>query len=96
MPPAEGEGYIPWLIGKILGRSWATSVGGLLVAAPMVIPELAKLFDGDPSTAPAWGVVVSGLGAAALGRVARTDWVTSEQAGAGGRPRNPRRPYRAP
>lgn len=86
MPPAEGEGYIPWLIGKALGRSWATTLGGLLVAAPMVIPELSKLLDGDPSTGPSWHVILSGVGAAVLGRVARTDWVTSEQAGAGGRP----------
>jgi len=92
MPPAEGEGYIPWFIRLMIGRSWATTLGGALVGAPMVIPELSKLLDADPSTSPSWHVVMSGVGAAILGRVARTEWVTSEQAGAGGRPPSPKGP----
>lgn len=75
----DEEGLIPFLLRNLLGKSWATSIGGLLVGVPILIPEVSKMFDGDDSTLPNWSFVVSGVGAAVLGRVARTDWVTSEQ-----------------
>lgn len=51
--------------------SWRTTVAGLLASMAVVGPELAKLFDADDATSPAWGLVIGalavgfGLGAAA-------------------------------
>lgn len=76
--PIQDEGLLPYLARLLLGKSWATTVAGLGVAIPLALPEVEKLFDGDPSTNPNWFLVVSGVFAAVFGRVARTDWVTSE------------------
>lgn len=76
--PIQDEGLLPYLARLVFGKSWATTVAGLGVAIPLALPEVEKAFDGDPLTNPNWFLVVSGVFAAIFGRVARTDWVTSE------------------
>lgn len=62
--------------------SWRTTVAGLLVAMGVAGPELAKLFDADPLTSPAWGLVI-GAFAAGLGLGAAADHKAAAKAQGG-------------
>lgn len=64
------------------GKSWQTTVAGVLAALGLAAPQLAKLLDGDTATVCDWTVVLAAAGALWLGVSARDNGVSSERAGA--------------
>lgn len=60
-----------------------TTFGGIVMALPVILRELADLLDGDPATTFDFILVVSALGAMYALWKARDNNRTSEQVGAG-------------
>jgi hypothetical protein len=60
---------LTWIENQILKAHWSfsTSLPGVLGGLALILPELAKLFDGDPKTSPDMEKVTAGCGLMALG-----------------------------
>lgn len=66
----------------LLGSSYRMTLLAFGTALSLVWPDLSAAFDGDPATHVRWNQVIGSLLLAWMGRVARDNKVSSEQAGA--------------
>jgi hypothetical protein len=76
------EGAIHRGLAWLLGPSWRMTLAAAGAALALVWPEVQALFDGDPATHVRWNAVIGSLLLAWMGRIARDNKVSSEQAGA--------------
>jgi len=67
---------------KHMKGSWKTTALGILGGLALIIPAVYALLTGDASIAETWDILVAGIAMIGIGKKARDNDVSSEDAGA--------------